>query len=68
MSSSVPWTHDISVAGTRTTSAIVAAVAASETPSIASWSVSASVVTPAFTAAATTSAGGSSPSDTVEWL
>ena len=45
-----------------------AASSASAIPSIASWSVSASVVTPAFAAAATTSAGGSSPSETVEWI
>ena len=38
------------------------------TPAIASWSVSARVVTPAFAASATTSAGASWPSETVEWL
>ncbi len=43
-----------------------AACSASGTPAIASWSVSARVVTPAFAASATTSAGASCPSDTVE--
>ena len=43
-------------------------LAASATPAIASWSVSASVVTPASAASATTSAGASWPSETVEWL
>ena len=42
--------------------------AASATPAIASWSVSARVVTPASAALSTTSAGSSWPSETVEWL
>jgi hypothetical protein len=64
----LPCTHDISVAGTSTIPAAVAASPASATPSIASWSVRARVVTPASAADATTSAGGSSPSEYVEWL
>jgi hypothetical protein len=68
MSSMLPCTHDISVAGTNTIPRSVAASAASVTPSTVSWSVSASVVTPASAAAATTAAGGSSPSENVEWL
>src|SRR5262245_55976049 len=68
MSSIDSWTQDISVAGTRAIPSSTAAALASPSPSIASWSVSARVVTPAFAAAATTAAGGSSPSETVEWL
>ena len=63
MSSMLPCTHEISVAGISTMPAALAASPASATPSIPSWSVSASVVTPASTAAATTPAGGSSPSE-----
>ena len=43
-----------------------AAASASATPSTVSWSVSASSFTPAFAALATTSAGGSAPSEYVE--
>ena len=60
------WTQDISIAGTSSIECSLAARAASATPAIASWSVSASVVTPASAAFATTSAGSSWPSETVE--
>ena len=61
--------QEISAAGTSAIPPRLRRLAsASAIPSTASWSVSASVVTPAFAAAATTSAGGSSPSETVEWL
>jgi hypothetical protein len=66
MSSIEACTQEISLAGTRAIPRRVASASASPTPSTASWSVSARVVTPASAAAATTPAGGSSPSETVE--
>ena len=67
-SSAYSCTQDISIAGTSSIPSRSAASAASATPAIASWSVSASVVTPALAASSTTSAGASCPSETVEWL
>jgi hypothetical protein len=66
MSSIDAWMQEISLAGTRAMPWRLASSSASGTPSTASWSVRARVVTPASAAAATTSAGGSSPSETVE--
>src|ERR1044072_2780710 len=65
-SSAYSCTQDISIAGTSSIPSPFAASSASATPAIASWSVSAKVLTPASQAAATTSAGASWPSETVE--
>src|SRR5439155_23353601 len=68
MCRSRPWSSraEISVAGTRRRACFWAAAIASATPSTLSWSLSANSSTPARAAAATTSAGPSSPSDRVE--
>ena len=59
-------THDISTAGTHSIPASAAAAIAAGTPATPSWSVSAITVTPASAAERATSAGSSSPSETVE--
>jgi Rrf2 family protein len=59
-------TQESSTPGTHSMPASVAAAIAAGTPATPSWSVSAIVVTPAAAAERATSAGSSSPSETVE--
>src|ERR1700739_1479857 len=58
---------EISTADTTRMPSCVPAASASETPATVSWSLSAINCTPAWAAAAITSAGSSVPSERVEW-
>ncbi len=60
--------HDTSMPGTSRMPCARAASLASAQPSVVSWSVRASVLSPASTARCTTTDGASVPSLAVEWV